>query len=77
MKDLLKTIVNGLVDHPEDVSITEDPQDEEGVIIYHLHVNEEETGRIIGKQGRIIKAIRVVMRAVGVKNSCKVVIKVD
>ena len=76
MKDLLKTIICGLVRNPENVSI-EEKNDEDGVVVFHIRVNEEDTGRIIGKQGRIIKAIRVVMRAAGIKNSCKVIVKVD
>ena len=77
MKDLLKAITCNLVQNPEDVVVTEEAGEEEGTIVFHLHVNEADTGRIIGKQGRIIKAIRVVMRAVGIKNSCKVMVKVD
>lgn len=77
MKDLLQTITCGLVQNPEDVVITEEKSDETGVVVFHIRVNEADTGRVIGKQGRIIKAIRVVMRAAGIKNSCKVIVKVD
>ena len=44
---------------------------------YHLHVAEEDMGRVIGKQGRIAKAIRVVMRAAATRSSEKVVVEID
>ena len=58
MKDLLLTIAKGLVEEPEAVSVTVDEPNEEGTIVYHIHVAEGDMGRIIGKQGRIAKAIR-------------------
>ena len=63
MTDLLVTIVSGLDSEPENISVTVDEPNEEGVTVYHLHVAECDMGRVIGKQGRIAKAIRVVMRA--------------
>ncbi len=68
MKDLLYSIVAGLVDHPDAIEITQDEPNEEGVIVFHLHVAEEDMGRVIGKQGRIAKAIRVIMRSGAAKN---------
>ena len=63
MKDLLIGIAQGLVDDPAAVTVTADAENEEGIVVYHLHVAECDMGRVIGKQGRIAKAIRVVMRA--------------
>ena len=63
MKDLLLTIAKGLVEDPEAVSVTVDEPNEEGTIVYHIHVAEGDMGRIIGKQGRIAKAIRTIMRS--------------
>lgn len=68
MKDLLYTIAAGLVDDPAAVRITEDAPNEEGVIVFHLTVAEEDMGRVIGKQGRIAKAIRTIMRSGAAKN---------
>ena len=67
MEELLVLIAQGLVDDPAAVQVTADAPDEEGVIVYHLHVAEGDMGRVIGKQGRIAKAIRIVMRAASVK----------
>jgi predicted RNA-binding protein YlqC (UPF0109 family) len=63
MKDLLIAIVSGLVENKEAISVDVDEPNESGVIVYHLHVAQDDMGRVIGKQGRIAKAIRTVMRA--------------
>lgn len=77
MKDLLVTIVKGLVEKPEQVTVDVDEPSEEGVIVYHLHVAEEDMGRVIGKQGRIAKAIRTVMRAAAIRNDLKIMVEID
>ena len=53
MEELLVAITRGLVDQPDAVTVEVDQPDEEGVIVYHLHVAESDMGRVIGKQGRI------------------------
>ncbi len=77
MQELLKVIAAGLVENPSAIEVTEDAPNEEGVIVYHLHVAPEDTGRVIGKQGRIAKAIRVIMRAGAAKNSQKIAVEID
>ncbi len=77
MKDLLVTIVKGLVEKPEQVTVDVAEPNEEGVIVYHLHVAEEDMGRVIGKQGRIAKAIRTVMRAAAIRNDLKIMVEID
>ena len=77
MKDLLVSIAQGLVDDPAAVSVTADEPAEDGTVVYHLHVGEEDMGRVIGKQGRIAKAIRTIMRAGAVRHSEKVMVEID
>lgn len=77
MKDLLVTIVKGLVEKPEQVTVDVDEPNEEGIIVYHLHVAEDDMGRVIGKQGRIAKAIRTVMRAAAIRNDLKIMVEID
>ena len=77
MEELLVLIAQGLVDDPSAVQVTVDDADEEGVIVYHLHVTEGDMGRVIGKQGRIAKAIRTVMRAASVKRGQKISVEID
>ena len=77
MEELLVLIAQGLVDDPAAVQVTADAPDEEGVIVYHLHVSEGDMDRVIGKQGRIAKAIRTVMRAASVKRGQKISVEID
>ena len=77
MKDLLIIIAKGLVEEPDSVSVTVDEANEEGIIVYHLHVAENDMGRVIGKQGRIAKAIRTVMRAAAVRRGEKISVEID
>ncbi len=77
MKDLLITIVKGLVEQPDKVVVDVDEPNEDGVTVYHLHVAEEDMGRVIGKQGRIAKAIRTVMRAAAVRKDLKIMVEID
>ncbi|MDD6022604.1 MAG: KH domain-containing protein [Acutalibacteraceae bacterium] len=77
MKDLLIAIAKGLVEKPEDVRVDVDEVNDEGVTVYHLHVAEDDMGRVIGKQGRIAKAIRSVMRATANRNNCKISVEID
>jgi hypothetical protein len=77
MKELLITIAQGLVEDPSAVSVDVDEPNEEGTVVYHLHVAEDDMGRVIGKQGRIAKAIRIVMRAAATRNNGKVSVEID
>lgn len=77
MQELLLALAQGLVEDKAAVRVTEDKPNEEGVIVYHLTVAEDDMGRVIGKQGRIAKAIRVVMRAAAVRENKKVMVEID
>ncbi len=77
MKELLTKIAQGLVNDPEAVSVVVDEPDEDGVIVYHLHVAPDDMGRVIGKQGRIAKAIRTVMRSAANRSEQKISVEID
>ncbi|HBM3524941.1 TPA: KH domain-containing protein [Listeria innocua] len=70
MEELILSIVKPLVDHAEDVVIT--PEETDTSLTYKLSVSKEDMGRVIGKQGRIAKAIRTLVYAVGSKNDKKI-----
>lgn len=74
MKDLVKVIAKSLVDHPEEVQVTEKKSD--GVIVVELRVASDDMGKVIGKQGRIAKAIRTVVKAASSKERKKVVVDI-
>ncbi len=77
MKELLETVAKGLVETPDAVQVIVDEPNEEGVTVYHLHVGPDDMGRVIGKQGRIAKAIRTVMRAAAIRNDVKIQVDID
>ena len=70
------SITKGLVDNPDAVSVDVNEPDEEGVVVYHLHVAESDMGRVIGKQGRIAKAIRTVVKAAGIHEDKKIIVEI-
>lgn len=61
MKALIESIVSAIVDHPEAIVVKE--TEEETKVIYHLIVHQDDVGQVIGKNGRIAKAIRTVVYA--------------
>ncbi len=77
MKELLAAIAKGLVDEPDKVTVEVDDVNEEGIVVYHLHVAPDDMGRVIGKQGRIAKAVRTVMRATANRNNTKISVEID
>ncbi len=77
MKDLLIAIASGLVEDKSAVSVERDDPNEEGIIVYHLHVAPDDMGRVIGKQGKIAKAIRTVMRAGAGRVNEKIMVEID
>jgi hypothetical protein len=77
MKELLETIVSELVEDKTAVEVVVDEPNEEGVVVYHLHVAPDDMGRVIGKQGRIAKAIRVVMRAGASRIDQRIMVEID
>ncbi len=74
MKELLESIAKALVDYPEEVEVKE--IEGEKSLILELKVSKEDTGKVIGKQGRIARAIRVLMKAAAVKENKRVVVEI-
>ena len=70
MKDLLLYIARSLVDHPDDVTVTEVQGTDE--LTLELRVNPDDMGKVIGRQGRIAKEIRTVMRSYAQRTGVKV-----
>ncbi len=74
MKELLEVIAKNLVEHPEKVSVSERMDDD--ALILELTVDSEDIGKVIGKQGRIAKSIRSVIKAAAIREDKKVVVKI-
>ena len=74
MKELVKVIAVSLVDHPEEVVVTE--RETEKALIIELHVAQDDMGKVIGKQGRIVKAICSVVKAAASGEDKKVIVDI-
>lgn len=74
MKELVEVIAKSLVDYPEEVEVTEKEDDKS--IVLELHVAASDMGKVIGKQGRIAKAIRSVVKAAASKIDKKVIVDI-
>jgi predicted RNA-binding protein YlqC (UPF0109 family) len=74
MKELVEVIAKSLVDHPDEVVVTEKETDKAITVI--LKVASDDMGKVIGKQGRIAKSIRTVVKAAATKDDKKVVVEI-
>ena len=75
MKQLVETIAKALVDHPSEVTVDEKQKD--GMLVLTLHVAPDDMGKVIGKQGRIARAIRTVVNAAAVEDGDKVIVEIQ
>ena len=74
MDKLVEFIAKSLVDHPENVKVP--TREEDDSIVIELVVDPEDTGKVIGKQGRIAKAIRAIVKAASINDEKKVVVDI-
>lgn len=74
MKELVEVIAKSLVDHPDEVVVTEKETDKSITVV--LKVASDDMGKVIGKQGRIAKSIRTVVKAAATKDDKKVVVEI-
>ena len=75
MKELVEVLAKSLVDYPEQVTVTETEQDNEILLV--LKVASDDMGKVIGKQGRIAKAIRAMVKAAASRNDKKVIVEIE
>ena len=71
---LVESVVRPLLNHEEDLEITS--HDEEGTTVIEISVNEEDAGKVIGRQGRVIKSIRTLVRAAASRNGMQVEVEI-
>ena len=74
MKELVEVIAKSLVDYPDEVQVTETENDK--AVVLELKVAQSDMGKVIGKQGRIAKAIRTVVKATASKEDRKVIVEI-
>lgn len=74
MKEIVEIIAKALVAHPEQVDVTE--TEDNGATVYELRVASEDMGKVIGKQGRIARALRTVVKAAATRENKKVTVEI-
>ncbi|MGI5935735.1 MAG: KH domain-containing protein [Oscillospiraceae bacterium] len=74
MKELLTYIVQNLVDKPDEISVTE--REGDGETVFEVRVADEDMGKVIGRNGRIVKEIRILMKAVAQRKGKKVSVEI-
>ncbi len=74
MEELLTFLAKSLVDYPDDVSVTRIEGD--STIVFELRVNDDDMGKVIGKQGRIAKSIRTIIKAASANEEKRVVVDI-
>ena len=75
MEDVLEYLARSLVDKPDEVSV-ESFEEEDGTVVLELHVAEDEAGKVIGRGGRTVAALRTVMKAASVRHGHRVLVDV-
>ncbi|MCI6156709.1 MAG: KH domain-containing protein [Peptoniphilaceae bacterium] len=75
MKDLLLSMAQSLVDHPDSIELIEDV--EGGLVHLSLRVHSDDMGKVIGKQGRIANSLRQVLKACAIKENVKVNLDIE
>lgn len=74
MKELIEVIAKSLVKHPEQVTVT--AASDKGVTVYELRVAPDDMGKVIGKQGRIAKALRTVVKAAATREDKRIMVEI-
>ena len=74
MEDLLEYVARNLVDSPDEVRVTRSERD--GAVVLELHVAQDDLGKVIGRHGRMARALRTVIRASGAKTGERVLLEI-
>ena len=74
MAELVEFLARSLVDDPDAVRVEREERDD--ALVLHLHVAPEDVGKVIGRQGRIVRALRAVVRAGGVRENRRVLLEI-
>lgn len=74
-RQLIEYVAGSLVDHPEELRI--DEIEEEGVTVYRLHVSPRDLGKVIGRGGRVARALRTLLKVSSIHNHTRAVLEID
>lgn len=74
-RQLVEYMARALVDHPEEMRI--DEAEEDGVTVYHLHVAPRDIGKVIGRRGRVARAMRTLLKVSAIQNGTRSVLEIE
>jgi len=74
-RELIEYVAKSLVDHPEEMAVTE--TEEDGVMVYHLHVSSRDLGKVIGRGGRVARATRTLLKVASIQNHTRTMLEID
>lgn len=74
-RQLVEYLANSLVDHPDEMRL--DEVEEDGVTVYHLHVSPRDIGKVIGRRGRVARAMRTLLKVSAIQNRTRSVLEID
>ncbi len=80
MEDLIRFITESIVDNPNDINVIKkecENSNDENTVCYELSVNKEDLGKMIGKKGRTVKAIRTLLNAASIKQNKKFILEIS
>lgn len=74
-RELIEYVARSLVDHPDELQVTE--LEEDGVIVYQLHVAQRDIGKVIGRRGRVARALRTLLKVASIQNRRRSILEID
>ena len=74
-RELIEYVAKSLIDHPDEMSITE--LQENGVTVYQLHLAQKDIGKVIGRRGRVARALRTLLKVAAIQNHQRSVLEID
>jgi predicted RNA-binding protein YlqC (UPF0109 family) len=74
-RELIEYVARSLIDHPEELRVTE--MEEDGVIVYQLHVAPRDIGKVIGRRGRVARALRTLLKVASIQNRRRAILEID
>lgn len=74
-RQLIEYVATSLVDHPDEMQLTE--SEEDGVTLYQLHVASRDIGKIIGRRGRVARAMRTLLKVSSIHNNTRAILEID
>lgn len=74
-RELVDYVARSLIDHPEEMEITE--YEEDGVTVYHLHVSPRDIGKVIGRRGRVARSLRTLLKVSAIQQHKRATLEID